>query len=177
MIYHKIHICNLCRLHEQYVCGSSKHLFEKMICHKIHICNLCSPHELCECVASNFLLVKRIYHKIHTSNLCRNCLVWSFKEFRFGRDLEQIQLSLITFLFSSWTAVKWIFRYCLVVIFFSQISHLCFFFIRTAALLDFSILPIFISLLACTNFVFSSTWGNLLNGYLLGGKAFTSLQQ
>ena len=37
--------------------------------HKIHICDLCSLHELCGCVSSNLLSEKMIYHKIHICNL------------------------------------------------------------------------------------------------------------
>ena len=35
--------------------GASYFLLQRMICHKIHICNLCCLHELCKCVASNCL--------------------------------------------------------------------------------------------------------------------------
>ena len=56
MIYHKIHICDLCGLRELYEYVPSNILLEKMIYHKIHICDLCGHCELCGCVASNFLL-------------------------------------------------------------------------------------------------------------------------
>ena len=70
MICCKIHIRNLCGLHE--LCGHvfSNFLHEKRICHKIHVCDLCGLHELCGYVPSNVLLEKMVYHKIHIYNLC-----------------------------------------------------------------------------------------------------------
>ena len=65
----KIHICDLCVLHELCGCVSNK-LLEKMIFHKIHNCDLFGLHELCGCVSSSVLLQKMIYHKNHICNLC-----------------------------------------------------------------------------------------------------------
>ena len=58
--------CNYC---EFYKCDTSNEMLEKMIFHKIHICNICGLHELCGCVSSNFVLEKMICHKIHICNL------------------------------------------------------------------------------------------------------------
>ena len=46
MIFHKIHICDICGLHELCGCVSLDVPFEKMICHNIHICDLYIHHEL-----------------------------------------------------------------------------------------------------------------------------------
>ena len=45
MIYRKIHICDLCGLHELCKYVSSNPLLQKMISHMCHICNPCGLHE------------------------------------------------------------------------------------------------------------------------------------
>ena len=42
--------CNFCEFYE---CGTSNVLLKKMIFHKIHICSPCGLHEQCGCVSSN----------------------------------------------------------------------------------------------------------------------------
>ena len=79
MIYHKIHICDLCGLHELCGCVSLNILLCKMIYHKIRICNLCGLHELCICDSSNVVLEKMIYHKIHISNFCGLHILYGLK--------------------------------------------------------------------------------------------------
>ena len=77
-IYHKIHICSLCGLHELCRCVSSKCLPQKNFFYKIYICNLYDLHELCFCVSSNFLLKKMIYRN---KNLLLLWMVSLYKEF------------------------------------------------------------------------------------------------
>ena len=62
MIYHKIHIRDVCVLHELCECASSNVLLQKMIYHKNHICNLCCLHELWECVHLSVLFDKMIFY-------------------------------------------------------------------------------------------------------------------
>ena len=51
-LIHVIVCCNYFP-NEFYLCVSSNALLEKMIYYKIHICNLCGLHELCGYVSSN----------------------------------------------------------------------------------------------------------------------------
>ena len=69
ILYHKIHTCILCVLHELFWCVSSNLQYEKIIYHKIHIWNLCGLHELWSHVSSSFQAWKMIFHKIHIWNL------------------------------------------------------------------------------------------------------------
>ena len=65
MLFHKIHSCNLCGVHELYKCVSSKSLLE----HSPEIRGLWPGlHELCGGVLSNILLQKMICYKIHICN-------------------------------------------------------------------------------------------------------------
>ena len=72
MIWHKVHICDLCVHHEPHGCGVSKVHYKSIMFHKNHICNLCvfHDHELCECDFSSYELVNMISHKYHICSLC-----------------------------------------------------------------------------------------------------------
>ena len=65
MIYHKIHICDLCGHYELCECVSSDYVLEKMIYHKIHICDLSGLHELIEMIDFVIKLENRV-----PANIC-----------------------------------------------------------------------------------------------------------
>ena len=95
MIYHKIHICNFCDLHELCTCVSSNSLLEKMIYHKIHISNLCGLRELCVCDSLIFLVFEIFLYKYYRKLLCAVWLYYhaqfqnvSWTMFRFWRTFH-----------------------------------------------------------------------------------------
>ena len=86
MIWHKVHICDLCVHHEPHGCGVSKVHYKSIMFHKNHICNLCvfHDHELCECDFSSYELVNMISHKYHICSLCglpEQFFLWRFNDF------------------------------------------------------------------------------------------------
>ena len=86
MIWHKVHICDLCVHHEPHGCGVSKVHYKSIMFHKNHICNLCvfHDHELCECDFSSYELVNMISPKYHICSLCglpEQFFLWRFNDF------------------------------------------------------------------------------------------------